>query len=568
MSTYTNYNEYINERLKNTSWSYDDKLKNTSWCCCQYDASYLIDKCGATEDFCLLKSSEEKLYVYTCKVTKYNGKYFFYIDEICEKDISTIVGKYKEKGLNECYDINRSEYIYDENKYNERGGSQELSDSLSEIVNDIPYIVSCQNIFVIYQKSEFRPLLYAIQEKSRERGGLIKVVRKQGGYSPEAGISFPSERKSLVATNVKLSLHDFACNEECVYVPLCEDTLDSVFFEDWKWRDIIPDSKQKDPITIGDVNFEILKIKVQYDVFRNIFLYVVDALDKDRKKCLLIKNVHCKNENLVNLVSCSDNRPDTGSGLYVGNSTDEQPKCIDQYTPNVIDRPIEEPGRSDNIPANEVAHSGDNASESCRNPELEEVVELDIPIGVRIKMQSIASAVQNASDLVRTYCIRPYVIGFLTQKFPNESWKDMYGKVIPDSPKYKLMKTNWNKYNTIEFGNFIEFLKKYKDDIDKGYYYIILNNASNLKGIRNTSSHAYADIVGLGIEHLSRAFTSMKELAEIFNEEIYIDIEMHKIIFENNFDKDVKYYWKNDPCLKKIYNDYEDDRKKELKKRS
>lgn len=292
-----NYNEYINERGK-----------HPCRCFCEYDVRYIIEKMDVTDNFCLLNFLPERLHIYTCKVRRDNEYTYFYIDNVYETfqhNLDDILkcSDYSQisfNQFNQLYYFDGSNYKYDE-YYEKFASTNKLNYSLSEIVDMIPYITDYNQIFIKGKYSGFNPLMYAIQERTNALVYTVPEYNENEVSSYKRGskikIDFPTIVNELVNVNVKSGLLQL---NEIIYVPLCDETLDSLFFKDLKWRDIIPNCESDSyAVYIGNITTKLLKITLQVDVFRNVFLYVCDVLNGKVWKNVLVQNVQEGNKNLV-----------------------------------------------------------------------------------------------------------------------------------------------------------------------------------------------------------------------------------------------------------------------------
>lgn len=317
-----NYNKYINERKK-----------HPCRCLCEYDVRYVIEKMNITDDFCLLNFLSGRLHIYTCKVRDDNGYTYFYIDNIYETfqhNLDDILkhSDYSQLSFsqfNQIYYFDGSNYKYDES-YKKDVLTNKLNYSLNEIVDNIPYITDYRQIFIKGKYSDFNPLMYAIQERTN---ALIYTVPEYNGnevLSHKKGskikIDFPTIVNELVNVNVKSGLLQL---NEVVYVPLYDETLDSQFFKDLKWRDIMPNCKSdSNTVYIGNIAFKLLKITLQVDVFRNVFLYVCDVVNGNVWRNVLLQNVQEDNKNLVEEKITIEHRETND----FKNSDVETPNCL------------------------------------------------------------------------------------------------------------------------------------------------------------------------------------------------------------------------------------------------
>ena len=137
---------------------------------------------------------------------------------------------------------------------------------------------------------------------------------------------------------------------------------------------------------------------------------------------------------------------------------------------------------------------------------------------------------------------------FFREKYPNEIWKQKYGESL--RPGY--MTEKWQENTQIEFSNFAYFLSHYRNDIIgnknnpgvewRTKYSSVVHIVDKLKPIRNTKSHGYSYIVGIGLRNLNSCLIDMEDIADALgNRQLREKMRNYYNELQNNFDKSLQH---------------------------
>ena len=182
---------------------------------------------------------------------------------------------------------------------------------------------------------------------------------------------------------------------------------------------------------------------------------------------------------------------------------------------------------------------------------------------VEEKMIKIKHIIDDSLEYTTKF-MKKVAIDFFKEKYPNEIWTKKYG----ESLRFPYMIKNWKDTSQIEFSNFAFFLSHYRNDIIgnkdnpgvkwRKNYSSVVHIVDKLKPIRNTKSHGYSDIVGIGLKNLSSCLINMEDFADVLgNQQLKEKMSNYYNELQNYFDKSLEEYWKSDKDLQGIYMEFE-----------
>lgn len=179
------------------------------------------------------------------------------------------------------------------------------------------------------------------------------------------------------------------------------------------------------------------------------------------------------------------------------------------------------------------------------------------------KMLNIKHIIDDALEFTTRF-LEKVAKDFFREKYPNEIWTQKYGESL--RPGY--MTEKWQENSQIEFSNFAYFLSHYRNDIIgnknnpgvewRTKYSSVVHIVDKLKPIRNTKSHGYSYIVGIGLRNLNSCLIDMEDIADALgNRQLREKMRSYYNELQNNFDKSLQNYWESDKELQRIYKEFE-----------
>ena len=123
-----------------------------------------------------------------------------------------------------------------------------------------------------------------IMESLKNKAASVIVLQKDIACNRSLKCIFPDIIFEQIHTQPPIGLIDCINGSKPIYVPLTVECLDSTFWGQFKWRDIIPN--EECDCKIADVDCKSLTIKLEVDGFQNIFGKIEDC-QKHRKYILL-----------------------------------------------------------------------------------------------------------------------------------------------------------------------------------------------------------------------------------------------------------------------------------------
>ena len=298
----------------------------------------------------------------------------------------------------------------------------------------------------------------------------------------------------------------------------CLPTTSVIDNSELKWNELMKENIQPD-YTVADMAFKRVHLSVFADGFQNVYMNSGESLI-----CL----------------SCNNN------GIIVGN------KPVPTDAPKVVTTD----GTGSANPIKKTEESQITASSYGVDEDIEE------------KMIKIKHIIDDALEYTTRF-LTQVAKDFFREKYPNETWTKKYGESLLRG----YMTRRWKDKPQIEFSNFACFLRYYRKDIignkensgvKWGNKYSSVDHIVNqLKPIRDTKSHGYSDIVGIGKMNLSSCLINMEDLANVFgNQQLKERIRAYYKELQRNFDERLEEYWDSNEELQSICMKFEKEKYK------
>lgn len=294
----------------------------------------------------------------------------------------------------------------------------------------------------------------------------------------------------------------------------CLPTTPVIDNSELKWNDLMTENIQPD-YTVDNLAFKRVHLSVFADGFQNVYMNCGESLV-------------CLSYNHNGIIVKNEPVPRDEPKVAITDSTDPA---------NPIKKPVE----------------------PQTTPSPYDGVDEDI----EQKMLNIKHIIDDALEFTTRF-LEKVANNFFREKYPNEEWTQKYGESL--RPGY--MTEKWQENSQIEFSNFACFLSHYRNNIIgnkdnpgvnwRKNYSSVVHIVGKLKPIRNTKSHGYSDIVGIGLRNLNSCLNDMEDLARVFdNQQLKEKMSNYYNELQSNFDKRMEEYWKSDAELQRVYMKFE-----------
>lgn len=281
----------------------------------EMDGVSVLDKYPDIGDFALVSISVKSFFIYSYTVKVLNGKKCFTISRMTDY-------KHEPKSILEDTDESFIDKINNAYFRNPSTGEITLDASYEKDIPKIGKINDALNA-ALQGVSEIKGIPVFLKEKDKKEGDgdsgvgyaqnnalmyhlqrvsghVVRKVQKSERANIIGRLYIPDE---LMSSKVNIRPNDLAVGNLLskspkvqVYVPLDDNTLDSVFYENTTWRQII--GSEIPDCEMSGVQIKIVKLCFIIDGYQNVFC-VSEGLDKVQTKTLLHNHfeVQLENEN-------------------------------------------------------------------------------------------------------------------------------------------------------------------------------------------------------------------------------------------------------------------------------
>lgn len=275
-------NSLVEKRLNNPQFVSDVEL----------DVRYAIDKLNASGAIVLGYVTSSEITLYQCKTNEHQQfciettitiKHHIgdLIREISSMDIPGVNLMYP-LGYDGLYSVDPFFNKYLPNNFNERL-IQELGSN--EMIREVPYYLFDEDNLL-----ECHAVRYALQTKASSRIILMEPYdRETFRQNYQHSYIIPNELQSVKIElfHEKSNLERFhRNNHEWFCVPLDSNTLDTTFWGDKTWKDLLPN--QKKDASIGEIQLKYITLETYVDGFQNIYVSVSDIQRENKNVALKI----------------------------------------------------------------------------------------------------------------------------------------------------------------------------------------------------------------------------------------------------------------------------------------
>lgn len=249
-----------------------------------------IGSYGIKGVFLLLQLNSDDCYLYECETDDEGSRFRIKSYDIYRHKLGKIFGEKLDKRKLDKYSLayfkQDGKYIYDE-YYNKL--SLELAEhnkAIQQALCELPDRWKCASLFIDGDYCEIPSVVYALQRNTTEIISMKLDHPLSQDNTNTLKCWFPETVKEQIRTNNQITFLDCLKESQAVFVPLDDSTLDSVFFNEIKWRNIVPNF-DKD-CEIAGINCKYIMLKIKVDGFQNVFCRATDA--HGNNKCVLVYN--------------------------------------------------------------------------------------------------------------------------------------------------------------------------------------------------------------------------------------------------------------------------------------
>ena len=269
------YQHYLEDKLNDPDFV-SQAEREAFYCCCHL---------GARDDFMLMIIRQDCIETYLCHCAERQGTLLLSIDGMNQHPFSfTHVlehvsgGQTDTQGWNAMFFHNGQRFEYD--TYYDQYLPEKAMCKITDYMTIIPrhdYLPA----FVIGEHTDFNMLMYALQR----RFANLKVIPSHRNDDVQPAYILPDKLNSdgvgLSVSGAQLGRWLNRWSTPLV-VPMEGNTLNSSFWLDKKWKDVLPELQQPDARVAG-TNVKYISFKTQTDAYRNIFLTAKAIADGTEK---------------------------------------------------------------------------------------------------------------------------------------------------------------------------------------------------------------------------------------------------------------------------------------------
>ena len=260
------YVDYVSEKIKN--------ICATSQA--EHKAVFAVDKCSGMSELTLIDITENSYTLYHCKINRNTEPSKIKIDFISE-DISHSFSRMLSTEITDRYTREWNKLFVEKNGklyYDDYCDRYLCPESLlADIRNEFEVIknkVRTDVVAVCSDYIQFKPFRYVLEQTFHNH----IIIDAESGVSLNGRIDI-----DMTLQKTKVGIGNLGCNliraiklNEPIYVPLCEETLSSAFFEEITWRDIVDHA----PVAaeIEGVGMAVITLRFSIDAYQNVFVSV------------------------------------------------------------------------------------------------------------------------------------------------------------------------------------------------------------------------------------------------------------------------------------------------------
>lgn len=255
--------------------------------------------------FLLLQLTSDYCYLYECETDDVSSKFRIKSYDIYHHKLSKIFcEKFDKKKFDKfswAYFKQDGKYVYDEYYSQLSVELAEHNKALQQALCELPSSWKCSSLYIDGDYSEIPSVVYALQRNATK----IISTKLDKPLSMDNNIVlkcwFPDVVKGKIRTDNNITFLDCLKVSQTVFVPLDDNCLDSYFYNEIKWRDILPNFEKDSEI--AGIECKTIMLRTKVDGFQNVFCRASDA--KDNYKYIMVYNsqnisLNFKNEPIEN----------------------------------------------------------------------------------------------------------------------------------------------------------------------------------------------------------------------------------------------------------------------------
>jgi len=250
--------------------------------------------------FLLLQLTSDYCYLYECETDDVSSKFRIKSYDIYHHKLSKIFcEKFDKKKFDKfswAYFKQDGKYVYDEYYSQLSVELAEHNKALQQALCELPSSWKCSSLYIDGDYSEIPSVVYALQRNATEIISMKLDKPLSTDNNKVLKCWFPDVVKGKIRTDNNITFLDCLKVPQTVFAPLDDNSLDSFFYNEIKWRDILPNF-EKD-CEIAGIECKTIMLKTKVDGFQNVFCRASDA--KGNNKYLLVYNSQNVDLNLRN----------------------------------------------------------------------------------------------------------------------------------------------------------------------------------------------------------------------------------------------------------------------------
>lgn len=271
-----------------------------------------IDSYGGKGAFLLLQLTSDFCYLYECETNDVSSRFRIKSYEIYRHKLSEIFGNKLDKReiqkFSLAYFKQDGRYVYDEYYSQLSVELAEHNKALQQVLCKLPVSWKCSSLYIDGNYSEIPSVVYALQRNATEIISMTLDKPLSTDNNKVLKCWFPDVVKGKIRTDNNITFLDCLKVFQTVFVPLEDNCLDSYFYNEIKWRDILPNF-EKD-CEIAGIECKTIMLRTKVGGFQNVFCRASDA--KDVNKYIMVYNsqnvcLNFRNEPIENQPSKQNN---------------------------------------------------------------------------------------------------------------------------------------------------------------------------------------------------------------------------------------------------------------------
>lgn len=307
-------------------------------------------------EFLLLQLNSDDCYLYECEtddeVTRFRIKSYEIYRHKLSEIFSEKLDKRKIEKSSLAYFKQNGKYVYDEYYSQLSVELAEHNKALQQALCELPSSWKCSSLYIDGNYSEIPSVVYALQRNATEIISMTLDKPLSTDNNKVLKCWFPDVVKGKIRTDYNITFLDCLKVPQTVFVPLDDNSLDSFFYNEIKWRDILPNF-EKD-CEIAGIECKTIMLKTKVDGFQNVFCRISDA--KGNNKYIMVYN--SQNVSLNSRNEPIENQPSKQKKKKVKDINDSKPLPKDKLSTKEIEgREINELVKEIHIKAGDTGYS-------------------------------------------------------------------------------------------------------------------------------------------------------------------------------------------------------------------